>query len=177
MHIDFSYVGFSEKDWDNLNLGLKYNHHILGLHMIGNQGGIDSLGFCSSSIEPPSASQLITQIDQNLKAGEVDTKDLDLQKCTNCWIWEGWSPMTFKYIHKFSSMPNFKLKDKWEVFLHLSVDNYEPDIMFQDKSKSGEFYKVRMVPATDISFYFSIENIPRTRTDIESILPSEGNIK
>ena len=177
MHIDFSYVGFSQKDIDNLNFGLQHNHHILGIHMIGNHGGIDSLGFWSSFLDPPSASQLITKLDQNLKAGEVDAKDLDLQRWTNCWIWEGWTPVTFRFIQKFSNIQNVKLKDKWEVFLHLSIDNFEPDIMFSDKSKPGEFYKVRMVPATSISHYFSIENLPRIRTDIETIAPNENDQK
>jgi Ran GTPase-activating protein (RanGAP) involved in mRNA processing and transport len=39
MHIDFSYCGFTSKDLDKLNSGLKYNHTILGIHMVGNKGG------------------------------------------------------------------------------------------------------------------------------------------
>jgi hypothetical protein len=80
MHVDFSYCGFSNDDLENLNFGLKYNHSILGIHMIGNQGGIDSLGFLAGNMDPPSSSQLISKIDKNLKAGAVDKKDLDLQK-------------------------------------------------------------------------------------------------
>ena len=80
MHLDLSYVGFSREDFTSLNQGLKYNHTILGIHLIGNQGGIDSLGFCSGDLDPPSSSQLISKINPNLKAGEVDSKDLDLQK-------------------------------------------------------------------------------------------------
>lgn len=45
MHIDFSYVGFTHEDCEILNEGLKYNHTILGIHMIGNQRGIDALGY------------------------------------------------------------------------------------------------------------------------------------
>jgi len=70
----------TDKDLDDLNQGLKYNHSILGIHLLGNQGGIDSFGFCSGKIDPPSSSQLLSKIDANLKAGEVNPKDLDLQK-------------------------------------------------------------------------------------------------
>jgi len=80
LHLDISYCGFTREDLNIMNTGLKYNHSLLGIHMVGNQGGVDSLGFLNENMEPPSSSQLITKIDANLKAGEVDTKDLDLQK-------------------------------------------------------------------------------------------------
>lgn len=176
MHIDLSYCGFTREDLDVLNSGLKYNHTILGIHMIGNQGGVDSFGFLWGSIDPPSSSQLISTISADLKAGEIDPKDLDLQKCTNCWIWEGWTPMTFKYIQESSNMPHLKPKEKSDVFLHLSVDNFEPDIMYPDKSKPGEYYKVRMVPATNIPFYFSLDGVPRFRTDLNTVVANAEEV-
>ena len=53
------------------------------------------------------------------------------------------------------------------MFIHLRVDDFRPDIMFRDKSKVGEHFKVRMVPATNIQFYFSLNGIPLFRQDIE----------
>ena len=55
------------------------------------------------------------------------------------------------------------------VFLHLSIDNFDPDVMFLDKGHHGEYYKVRMVPATTSYFYFSVDGLPQIRTDIDNI--------
>lgn len=170
MHVDLSYVGLIKKDLEDLNVGLKHNHTLLGIHIIGNEGGVDSIGFLSPVLDPPSSSQLISKISPNLKAGEVDTKDLDLQRCTNCWIWEGWTPITFRFIHEKSSYSHLKLKEKATVLLHLSIDNFQPDIMYPDKENPGEYYKVRMVPATTSYFYFSVNELPQIRTDIENFI-------
>ena len=45
------------------------------------------------------------------------------------------------------------------------MDNFEPDIMYPDKENEGEYYKVRMVPATQVQYYFSIGGISRFRVD------------
>jgi len=44
-HLDMSYCGLNQKDLKLLNSGLKYNHTILGIHLLGNKGGLDSFGF------------------------------------------------------------------------------------------------------------------------------------
>ena len=45
VHIDLSYVGLDHEDCDILNEGLKKNHSILGIHMLGNLRGLDAKGF------------------------------------------------------------------------------------------------------------------------------------
>ncbi|CAI2364389.1 unnamed protein product [Moneuplotes crassus] len=176
VHVDMSYLGLIKKDLELLNQGLKHNHSILGIHMLGNEGGVDSLGYLSTDLDPPSSSQLISTISPMLKAGEVDPKNLDLQRCTNCWICEGWTPITFRFIHKNSSHPHIKLKEKATVLLHLGIDNFEPDIMYPDKDNPGEYYKVRMVPATDTYFYFTVDELPQVRTDIDTIACDSSKI-
>lgn len=54
--------------------------------MLGNQRGLDAKGFCSSDVVSPSASHVYTRVNKSLKAGEIKIKDLDLNKCTNCWV-------------------------------------------------------------------------------------------
>lgn len=58
VHIDLSYVGLDLEDCDILNEGLKKNHIVLGIHMLGNLRGLDAKGFCSSDVVPPSASHI-----------------------------------------------------------------------------------------------------------------------
>jgi hypothetical protein len=77
--------------------------------------------------------------------------------------------MTFKFIHSKSSLSHLKLKEKAEVFLHLNIDNFEPDIMYADNKKPGVYYKVRMVPANLVTFFFSIDNFAQIRSDIDIV--------
>lgn len=86
VHLDLSYIGLSHEDCDILNEGLKKNHTILGIHMLGNSRGLDAKGFCSAEIVPPSASHIIQRVRKSIRSGEIDVKDLDLNQCTNCWV-------------------------------------------------------------------------------------------
>jgi hypothetical protein len=62
-----------------------------------------------------------------------------------------------------------KLKDKAEVYLHLKIDNFEPDIMYPEKNNHSEYFKVRMVPAKNLEFFYSSEGVPRFRTDLPEV--------
>lgn len=45
------------------------------------------------------------------------------------------------------------------VYIHLSCDKYEPDLMEKDEL-SGEFTLLRMVPPGEVDYYFSIGQPP-----------------
>ncbi len=45
IHLDLSYNFFDARELSEINEGLNKNHTILGLHIDGNEGWIDSLGF------------------------------------------------------------------------------------------------------------------------------------
>jgi len=136
--------------------------------MLGNARSLDAKGFCSSDISPPSASHIYKRVDKSLKAGEIDVKDLDLNKCTNCWVCEGWSPMTFRFKREWSNLSHSKFKAEEDVLIHLSIDRFEPDLMKLDPEKSDEYIITRMVPPKTVQYYFSILGEPRYRIDIES---------
>lgn len=48
-----------------------------------------------------------------------------------------------------------EMDDHTLVFIHLSCDNGEPDLMDKDEI-NGEFTVLRMVPPGKVSYYFSI---------------------
>jgi NLR family CARD domain-containing protein 3 len=168
VHIDLSYIGLNHEDCDLLNEGLKKNRTILGIHMLGNSRGLDSKGFCTSEVVPPSASHIFQRVGQSLKAGEIEAKDLDLNKWTNWWVWEGWAPMTFRFSKNRSNLPHSKFKQDEDVLIHLSIDRFEPDLMHLNPESTHEYILTRMVPPKTIQYYFSIEGIPRYLVDIES---------
>jgi len=50
------------------------------------------------------------------------------------------------------------MDDHTVVYIHLSSDNYEADLM--EKDIEGEFSVLRMVPPGKIEYYFSIAQPP-----------------
>lgn len=114
----------------------------------------------------------INKINKSLKAGEMDIKDLDLNRCTNCWVCEGWSPMTFRFRRDKSNLPHSKIGPDDDVLIHLNIDGFAPDQMEKDPDNEGEYVITRMVPPKPIEYYFSVDGIPRYRIDIESTAAS-----
>lgn len=47
-------------------------------------------------------------------------------------------------------------------YIHLSSDNFEPDLMSKDE-KTGYFSILRMVPPGPINYYFSIAQPPMAK--------------
>ena len=48
IHVDLSHNGLMDQEIDIISEGLKENHTILGLHMIGNQKSTDAMGYITS---------------------------------------------------------------------------------------------------------------------------------
>lgn len=66
-----------------MNQGLKENHTILGLHMVGNKMNVDSLGFLKYDDLLPSASHLVPRIDNTLQTGQLSESKLHLKNSSN----------------------------------------------------------------------------------------------
>jgi hypothetical protein len=62
IHVDFSHCGFSKDECEVMNEGLKQNHTILGLHMIGNEMNTDPLGFLKEEDDNPAVSHILEKV-------------------------------------------------------------------------------------------------------------------
>lgn len=71
--------------------GLKENHTILGMHMLGNEKSTDTFGYITARDENPAASHIMTRIKPVLDIGCVKGIKQKLQCTSNCWICEGWT--------------------------------------------------------------------------------------
>jgi hypothetical protein len=70
VHVDISNCCFDGKDIEIMNEGLIPNHNILGIHMLGNMGQTDTLGFLHKSDEVDLAmATLFTRIKPTLERG------------------------------------------------------------------------------------------------------------
>jgi hypothetical protein len=82
-----------------MNEGLKENHTILGLHLLGNEILTDSLGFMTvesgnqnpGAVNDCSTSHIISRISNTLDMGSIRKNKIGLYISSNCWICEGWT--------------------------------------------------------------------------------------
>ncbi len=76
--------------------------------------------------------------------------------------------MTFRFKRDKSNLPHSKFKPTDDVLVHLSIDDFYPDLMKEDENNKGEYIVTRMVPPKPVQFYFSINGVARYRVDIEN---------
>lgn len=80
---------------------------------------------------------------------------IELKVSSNCWICEGWNEVRFEWTPGVSSDED--ISEEVPLFLHLSIDGFEPDLMFKDWSKPGVFYSTRVLPPGKIEYYYSYD--------------------
>ena len=72
--------------------GLRENHAILGIHMIGNEAQTDALGFVVPCVGEAAEMHTFTRIGGGLNTGGISNRQLiGLRANSNCWICEGWT--------------------------------------------------------------------------------------
>ena len=66
---------------------------------MGNNGIVDSQGFLTPQIPySMGSSSIVTRMQSDLKGGVIkDSRKIELQNVSNCWICEGWSEHRFTY--------------------------------------------------------------------------------
>eukprot|EP00347_Sterkiella_histriomuscorum_P017828 403347825 len=166
IHLDLSHNNFNKTDCLSMELGLRENHSLLGLHMLGNEMNTNSQGFIKEDGQnDPSLSHIISRISPTLATGTISKAKVELKATSNCWICEGWSQILFKInpndviidqktgLRLYDEMDDFTL-----MYIHLSCDS-EPDLM-EKNSQTGEFSLLRMVPPGQINYYYSIGQPP-----------------
>lgn len=73
LHVDFSNNGFAAPEIEVIAEGLKDNHTILGIHMIGNEASTDAQGFVTPLLNPDKLPEgkahIFTRIQPNYSTG------------------------------------------------------------------------------------------------------------
>lgn len=161
IHADFSHCGFTYNECEIINEGLKHNHTLLGLHFTGNAMNVDSLGFLKPISIDPAASHIMSRISNDQMTGTFSYQRIKLQSSSNCWICEGWTKITFYFDPTMcNNPPDHKMTPKDRVYLNLSFDHFEGDPMELDE-ETGIYSQVRMVPAIDIQYFFTVNDVQK----------------
>ena len=87
----------------------------------------------------------------------TDSRALELQAHTNCWVCEGWAEHRFTYKPGVSDdNPNHDIFKP--IKLHLDVDHFEGDLMMQDEEDESVYEVYRMLPPGPHRYYYTVDH-------------------
>lgn len=144
-HLDLSYNYFNKKESDTIAKGLKSNHTIYGLHMLGNECALDSRGFIvSRTIADGHFTNQPMEFRRIIDEPAYSNRSFN----SNCWLCDKWVEYTFYWRSGASGAAESE-----PLFLHLDVDNYHPEMM--KKGNHGVFSLTRAMPQREVRFFYS----------------------
>lgn len=143
IHLDISNNMLGPNDCDILSEGLKKNKSLLGLHIEGNHGEIDTRGYLYKIDTVNNSNSLnYSRISQKSKSLKLKNK--------NCWICQKWNEVEFKWRNGKSGPYGEE-----PIMVHLSFENY---VGFELQEQSDSYYRtIRMCPPRNIFFYFTLK--------------------
>lgn len=157
IHVDISHNNLKAPELATIAEGLRANHTILGIHLIGNEGEVDANGFVvqneAVSFGFLGRNQIMNRISviPDKATGKVKSQlAIDLKATDNCWICEGWQQVTFEFTPGVSN----KLPDGVEshdpfvpIYLHLDQDDFRRDLMLPEDPDDAKtkYRSTRMV--------------------------------
>ena len=133
IHIDISHWKLTTQELKIINEGLTHNHSILGIHMVGNKGKIDTLGFIDADHDEDTAiTHIATRLSPELNTGRIRSKaKIQLRAWSNWWIWEGWLSVPI-FLTFSSNFFDFQFQFFWlsvPIFLTFCFNFF--DFLFQ----------------------------------------------
>lgn len=143
-HVDFSHNRFKLSDSALIAKGSLENHSIMGLHMEGNDSDVDPVGFINASgSKNPGKAHVFTRIMTSSKVSSASV----WRNADHCWICEQWKEVVFEWD------PSASGEASEPVYLHLSFDDWQPDLM--EKQEDGIYRLVRMCPPVDFKYFYT----------------------
>mmetsp|Transcript_26830 Transcript_26830/g.48362 ORF Transcript_26830/g.48362 Transcript_26830/m.48362 type:complete len:632 (+) Transcript_26830:1794-3689(+) len=143
-HVDFSHNRFKLADSVLIAKGSLENHSIMGLHMEGNDSDVDPVGFINlSGAKNPGKAHIFTRIMTSSKVRDSSV----WREADHCWICERWKEVEFEWDPVTSG------EAAEPVYLHLSFDDWQPDMM--EKQADGTFRLVRMCPPISFNYFYT----------------------
>jgi len=152
-HVDISYNSMDEKDCKEFGEGIHDNHTLWGLHIMGNDCTLDSMGFVI-----PGQRTLISSKDILLSPSQDGRSLTNLNKKASnakvkayqkCWVCEGWSEAKFEW-----RMGQSSAVAKQPVYIHFDFDNYKPWLMTRQDDEVWVIWK--MIPPGKSHYFFSL---------------------
>lgn len=152
-HLDISYNSMDAKDCEAFAEQIHENHSLWGLHMMGNDCLVDSMGFVKAGHRNMKESRdiLYSPIQDGLSflMKSPTNKFSKIMSYQNCWVCEGWSERKFEWKMGISGSI---LKEP--VYIHFDFDTYTPWLL--EKDPEDEIYFIyKMVPPGKSHYFYS----------------------
>ena len=128
VHIDLSDTSMDANECKIFGETIKENHTLWGLHMMGNDCYVNSMGFVRNDIKSKTQSRDV--LHKNLTDGVgflsniKKNRDAKINSYQNCWVCEGWREQ--KFVWDPAKSGNI-LKEP--VYIHFDFDDYRPSAM------------------------------------------------
>ncbi|KAH9144982.1 hypothetical protein AeRB84_011096 [Aphanomyces euteiches] len=148
-HLDLSHNRLREKDCHVLSNALKHNTSIRGIHVGGNDLGVDAYGFLfpDATQNDPANAHIFSRIGNN----KMDKLN-QWEKRSNCWICERWVEVRFMW--------NRGIVAPREVLLRAEFDYWRPHNAVPCREDATIWEIHRMVPPGMSQFFFVVDGIP-----------------
>jgi len=156
IHLSLAFVGLSKEQCNEIGSKLKYNQVLMGLHMEGNQVGIDAHGYMNGVEEGGGGGgggggegeqkHTFTRIMPWANSRVAEASSHWGRSEGKCWICHKWNEQLF----------TFSNSDKRaKVMLCTSFDEWKGESMTREPDGSFELY--RMVPPGKIGYAFEVK--------------------
>lgn len=149
-HLDLSNNYLTSSDIDLVAEGLRSNHTILGVHVEGNEGVQDAMGF----LQPDSRRR--KDIDGHLSPRMMSRVAYRSVKkpAEACWLCNKWQETAFHWDRKdIIGQKRGKIDSDGVPLLHLDIDHYQPCAM--EEQFNGGWKVVRALPRHTVKFFFT----------------------
>lgn len=168
-HLDLSNNRLDMEDCSILGKQLESNQTLIGLHMSGNSGVVDSRGFLIPKLSETTLRDqhkcysIVVFEETYCEAGSgVFPAHLTPLVDKNCWYCAHWTEYRFAWTPlssqgPFGGSPDvFEIASDMSVLLHLSIDDWRGVSM--DKRDDGSFTAYRILPPGRTEYFFSVVN-------------------
>jgi len=100
---------------------------------------------------------IMTRIGQDLETAKVrNSRALELQVNSNCWICEGWTQVYFEYEPGKSDDSTEPHDPFVPIKLHLDIDQYKGDLMIPKENDQRVYHCYRMLPPGTHQYFFTV---------------------
>lgn len=167
-HVDISYNSMDQKECEIFGQTIHDNHTVWGLHMMGNECVVDSMGFIrigfKNTIQTRDILYTPVKYGNNVQQTIKKARNAKIMSYQLCWICEGWSERKFEW--KLGHSGQVAIREP--VYIHFDFDEYRPWLMEKDPSIPGHFLIWKMIPPGKSHYFYSFggENgVPETAKD------------
>ncbi|GMH85835.1 hypothetical protein TL16_g10356 [Triparma laevis f. inornata] len=161
-HLNVSHNQMNANDCEVIGKALEKNHTLMGIHVEGNQGFIDSRGFLIPDAE---GNESVHQAHATVFSRILP---LSWKTTCNCWICERWQEHTFIWDPTVSldNPDDERPTDSYSVMIALSYEKWAPQRMQYD-ADTYTYRLLSMVPPGKQQYAFIVDDeaVPSTAAD------------